>query len=173
MNLLTTDTAPIWPALDHDNRGPFDAYQPVEETTVAEPTPAQKLAGDLAVVATHLARYPDLPKVHITPGSHGPISLQCAGYSTEGWTSAEQQTAAWAETLPGATITADCWTAPSDPDRLIVTIKVGAEVDGIPVEVWDASDAPARFGLEPDEKRGLTLDGLRALIPSAEAADRG
>jgi len=62
MNLLTTDTAPIWPTADQDNRGWFDAALPAEEPNVQTPEQqhAHEQATGLRALADLIEANPDL-----------------------------------------------------------------------------------------------------------------
>ena len=168
MNLLNATTGPIWPTEDpdeptwpdtnpdDDNRGPFDAYLPVEETTVdAEQTPAQKTADAFTALVDHLRAHPHLSTVNVLADGRAQITAR----RSDGW---NETTAllAWAETLVQLTdVELFCFGTAR---------KVSVELNAGPLRVWTTLPIADDFGLQQGDSRTITFIELYEAIAPAE-----
>ena len=113
----------------------------------------------LALIYEHLATF-ELPEpwsVRVTPQhSYGeaPVVVQLRGVLLPGVAS---DLLAWADTLTD--VSAEAWRVPGGYS-VHLSIR-GRLADGTTVTVFDGVDQNVRFGLEPDEKRPVSLAVLR------------
>jgi hypothetical protein len=129
-------------------------------------THATQYADLLDAVSSHLRTHPELPVVY--PGSDG--DLHIAPHYRDSRTS-EQHLIAWADTMPGSTITALRYH--SNIVKGIgddVRITIHGTVGGVDVQVWQAINASFVLGLEHNQERDLTIDELRALAAPTDAS---
>lgn len=129
------------------------------ELEIPVQTPATQYADLLDAVSTHLRAHPELSIVH--PASDG--HLHIAPHHRDPRTD-EQHLLAWANTMPGHTITALRYqtnVAKGTNDDVKITLH--GTIGGVDVEVWQAINASAALDLEPGQERDLTIDDLRTL----------